>query len=414
MPYSIKTEKPGREGQGDIRVLHIILNLDTGGAQEVVRTLVKYQQMSGCRPVVCTLRDGPVRKKIEELGVPVEVIPGRKWGVQVFPLFVADMVRIYRSLGNVVRAYKIDVAQTHLFRVLDFLVLLLPLTTSLRAVTWTFHSVNFPLRKEEMTSMHWLLGPKRSVQHLLYRWISPYVGRYIAVSDEVKRNMMRIFGQIENKITVISNGVDVDAYKSPAESYREEVKKELGLSDNARLIINVANLLEAKGQNHLVDAAAAVVSTNSEAHFLLAGEGHLRGKLEEQVRLKGLEGNVHLLGSRNDIPKLLAVSDVFVLSSIWEGLSMALLEAMAAAKPVVATSVSGTIQVVIPDKTGLVVQPGDCISLAGAINKILRNPDLASSLGNAAREHVTKHFSAMKQAEEHEVLYRELLDLTTA
>lgn len=410
----MSTKKKTPDPDENIRVLHAILNLETGGAQEVVRTLVKYQKLYGCRPVVCTLKDGPVKSRIEKLGVKVVVIRGRKWGIHAFPLFLADMIRIHRDLRKVVNDYDIDVIQTHLFRILDFLVLLLPFTTSLRAVAWTFHSVNFSLRREEMTGMRWLLGPKRMVQHLIYRRTSPYVGKYIAVSDEVKRNMEKVIGEIGNKITVISNGVDVETFESAGDGFRMEVRRELSLPDRAQLVINVANLLEAKGLNHLVDAAAVVVSSNPDVHFLLAGEGRLREELEEQVRRNTLETNIHFLGVRGDIPRLLAASDLFVLSSIWEGLSMALLEAMAAARPIVATAVSGSEQALTPDKTGLIVPAGDSAALAGAINRLLRDRTFASSLGNAAKEHVFNNFSARKQAEEHSILYRELLGVGPA
>ncbi len=145
-------------------------------------------------------------------------------------------------------------------------------------------------------------------------------------------------------------------------------------------------------------------------HFLFVGDGELKAELQAQVQSLNLSGNVHFLGNRSDVPALLAASDFFVLPSLWEGLPMALLEAMAAGKPVVATAVSGTKLVMIPNETGLVVPPGDAQKLAEAILQLVSDPVRAKAMGIAARQQVAKEFSAQKQADDHLALYRRLLN----
>ena len=137
--------------------------------------------------------------------------------------------------------------------------------------------------------------------------------------------------------------------------------------------------------------------------------GHLREPLQSQVESLGLGDNVHFLGSRDDVPTLLAGSDFFVLPSLWEGLPMALLEAMAAGLPIVATEVSGTVQVMTSGETGLLVPPRDVPRLAQAIAKLLAEPARARAMGTAAQQRVEKRFSASKQAREHVLLYRSVL-----
>jgi glycosyltransferase involved in cell wall biosynthesis len=122
-----------------------------------------------------------------------------------------------------------------------------------------------------------------------------------------------------------------------------------------------------------------------------------------------LDKHVHFMGNRQDVPDLLAASDIFVLPSLWEGLSMALLEAMASGLPIVASAVSGTVQVITHNETGLLVPPGDVSGLVEAIAAILNDPHRAQALGVAAQEHVVREFSAQKQAQEHLALYRRLL-----
>lgn len=390
-----------------LNVMQIILNLETGGAQEVVRTLVEYLAADECVPVVCTFRDGPQRQDIEQLGIEVEVLPPRRYSIVALPLFVVDMIRIWWLLVRLVKKYDLDVVQTHLLRSLDFLVLLLRYTTSLRVILWTFHSANFVLTETELPKYKWLLEPKRYAHYLLYRLASHLVSGFVAVSDEVKKAMVEVIGPIQDKITVIHNGVDVKRYACPVD--RARVRSQLGLDAIACLIAVVGTLREPKGHRYLVEAMATVVPQYPNVHALFIGDGHLRGELQAQVEKLSLGEHIHFLGSRHDVPELLAASDLFVLPSLWEGLSMALLEAMAAGKPIVATAVSGTTQVMIPGETGLVVPPGDSKTLAEAVIQLLSDPMQAQMMGQAAKQHVTMNLSAQKQADEHLALYRRFL-----
>jgi len=392
---------------GKLNVMQIILNLDVGGAQEVVRTLVDYLVSGDCIPVVCTFRDGPLRQDIEQLGIKVEILPSRRYSIVAFPLFILDMIRIWQSLARLVKKYNVDVIQTHLLRSLDFLTLFLKYTTRLRVVLWTFHSANFALSRTELPKHKWLLKPKRYTHHLLYRLTSRLVSGFIAVSDEVKEAMVAVIGPIEDSITVICNGVDVKRYGQPVDKAR--VKGQVGLDDTARLIAVVATLKEPKGHQYMVEAMATIVSQHPDVHTLFIGDGELREELQAQIARLNLRKHIHILGNRNDVPDLLAASELFVLPSLWEGLSMALLEAMAAGKPIVATAVSGTTQVMIPGETGLIVPPGDSQALADAIIYLLSNPAHAQAMGQAAKQYVEVHYSAQKQADEHLALYRRLL-----
>jgi len=391
-----------------LNVMHIIGNLDIGGAQEVVRTLVEYLASDGCQPVVCTFHDGPLRHDIEQLGIQVEVLPQRRYGIVALPLFVVDMIRIWRLLARLIKKYSIDVVQTHILASLDFLVLLLLYTTDLRVVLWTFHSARFQLTAAMLPRYKWLLVPKRYSHRLLYRLASHLVSGFIAVSGEVEKAMLETIGPIQDKITVIDNGVDVKRYGKPVD--RTAIRSQLGLEANTRLIVVVGTLREPKGHRYLIDAMATIVPRFPDLHVLFVGDGDLREKLQARVKSLDLDGRIHFLGSRSDVPQLLAASDFFALPSLWEGLPMALLEAMATGLPIVATEVSGTVQVMVPNETGILVPPGDTQRLVQAIEQLVSDAVRARAMGATARRRVETEFSAQRQADEHLALYHRLLN----
>jgi glycosyltransferase involved in cell wall biosynthesis len=388
-----------------LSVLQVILNLDVGGAQEVVRTLVKHLASEECIPIVCTFKDGPLRQEIETLGVKVEFLPPRRHSVWAFPWFIADMFRIWRILARLVKTHNIDVVQTHLLSTLDFLALQLLFTTRAQVVLWTFHSANLDLPWSGLSP--WPARVKSKVHRYLYKLASHVGGRFIAVSDQVEEAIARSIGPGTDKIHVICNGVDLGRFDGAAD--RELVRRELGLESGARLVAMLGTLKEGKGHRYMIDALAAVSSQHPQAHVIFIGDGNLRGELEAQAAMQCVSSQVHFLGMRRDIPRLLASSDLFVLPSLWEGLSMALLEAMAAGLPVVASRVSGTVQVVTEGKTGYLVSPGNVTELAAAVARLLAEPEHARTLGEAARQRVRELFSAEKQACEHLQLYRRLV-----
>lgn len=388
-----------------LRVMQLIKNLDVGGAQEVVRTLAAYLTEEGCEVVVCTFRDGPLREEIERLGIPVEVLPGRRHTVLALPQFLLEMVRIRRSLLDLVTRYEVDVIQTHLLRVLDFLVASLRVGRGRPLVFWTIHNYNFTLRPEHLSRHRWLLGPKRLGYRLLYRLVARWVNGFIAVSADVERAILQTIGPIQDKVTVICNGVDVRRYQRRVA--RRRLCEQLGLPEEAWLMSVVGTFKVQKGHRFLIEAAPPVVARFPNLHLLLIGDGDLRDQEQAHAARLGLAEHVHFLGNRHDVPDLLAASDSFVLPSLWEGLPMALIEAMASGLPIIATAVSGTTQAIVPGETGLLVQPGRSAALSEAMLDLLSDPARARTMGTAARQRAEAVFSATQQARAHVALFRQ-------
>lgn len=387
-----------------MKVLQVIANLDIGGAQEVVRTLSEGLVESGCPTVVCSFRDGPLRTQIERLGIPVEVLPQRRYSILAFPFYVREMLATRRALLRLVQKYQIDVIQTHLLRSLDFLVATLRFGAQRPLIFWTVHNFNFALRPEQLTRFRWLAGAKQATHSWLYRWMGRWVNGFIAVSNDVEAGILKTIGPVQDRIVIISNGVDTRRYQATAD--RSAMRRALGFAGEEILYTVVGTLKEQKGHRYLIEAVAPLIARTPRLHILIVGDGELRGSLEAQVGAAGIESNIHFLGNRSDVPAILAACDVFVLPSLWEGLPMALIEAMASGLPVIATHVSGSQQVVEQGRSGILVPPGEVAPLRHAIEDLLGDPERARLLGKTAQRRIEEAYSARRQAEEHLVLYR--------
>ncbi len=390
-----KSEKP-------YHILHIILNLELAGAQEVVRTLAEYQQRQGCSVLVCSFNDGPMRPRIEALGIKVVILRRPRAGVVLLPLFLLELARIHRDLARLVKDRQIDVVQTHLLEVLDFVALSLRGRTAVKAVFWTIHNVDFL-----PTWQHLLLKAKRVVYGRLYRRLGERVDGFIAVSSEVQEAIVAQIGPLQHKIFTVPNGVNLQRYAIPGD--KATLCRDLNLPADSALALVVGRLTGQKGHTFLIEALKSLIPARQNLHALLVGKGELRSALEAQVRQANLGEHVHFLGQRDDIPALLAAADMFILPSLWEGLSVALLEAMAAAKPVIATAVSGTRQVMVQRQTGLIVPPGNSSALAEAVDQLLAEPERAVAMGQAARQYVSANYSAEQQAARHIALYADVV-----
>jgi len=378
-------------------------NLEVGGAQETVRTLAAYLPRIGCPTVVCTFEDGPLRREIEQLGVPVEILPGRRHSVVALPRFLVDMRRLRRGLVDLVRRHHVDVVQTQGLGTLDFLVMTLRRRGKLQ-VWWTIQNERFMVREEHLPRHRWLLGPKRVAHTWLYRLGARIVDGIIVVSDETAHSFRSLVGDVGDRIVVVTNAVDVERHQAPAD--RQAVRARLGFGPDDHLMTMVATFKRQKGHRYLVEAAASVVPRFPGLHLLLIGDGELADEIRGRVDAAGLADRVHFLGTRQDAPELLAASDSFVLPSLWEGLPVALVEAMASGLPVIATAVSGTTQVVVDRETGWLVPPGDPTALTEAMTELLEDPARAAEMAAAGRERAAGSFGARGQAERLAALFR--------
>lgn len=240
------------------------------------------------------------------------------------------------------------------------------------------------------------------VQRRDYDRMHRRVDRIVCVSETARDSFVRA-GVPAHKLLVIRNGI---AFRSAAPD-PAEVRARLGLPFDATLVLTVARLTEQKGHRHLLEAAPAVRERVPGAHFVWVGEGPLGDELRKRTRELGIEGNVHLTGRRTDVPDLLAAAELFVLPSLFEGLPLVVLEAMAAGVPVVGTRVCGTREAVEDGVCGRLVPARDPAALAAAILEVLERPDLGARWGAAGRRRARREFSAARMARETAALYQE-------
>jgi glycosyltransferase involved in cell wall biosynthesis len=208
------------------------------------------------------------------------------------------------------------------------------------------------------------------------------------------------------KVRCIPNGVDLTRV-SPRQA-SPALRASLGLPEGAPVVASVGRFVAFKGYSHLLEAAHLVHQSVPAAHWLLVGDGELRGKLESHCRRLGLEPWVRFTGWREDVPDLLALCDVFVLPSLGEHFGRVLIEAMAMARAVVATDAGGVPEIVIHGETGLLVPPGEPKSLAEAVLGLLEDPARAARLGAAGRRRAEGSFSLTRHVAAVEALYAEL------
>jgi len=245
-------------------------------------------------------------------------------------------------------------------------------------------------------------------RRLICRVLGRFTDLSIAVSRGVRDYLVRQGGLNPTKVRVVANGVDVAAIDAARPG--PLVRRELGLPEDVPLIGLVGRLDHwGKGHKELFSAMAQIRERHP-VHALIVGGGRREAEVRQLAESLGLGGEVHFLGQRRDVPDLLNAMDIFVLPSYSEGVSLALLEAMAAGLPVIATAVGGLPEVVEHDKTGVLIPPRDAEALAAALERLLADPAWARELGDHARDHVREHFSLDHLGREINEIYEELVE----
>lgn len=242
------------------------------------------------------------------------------------------------------------------------------------------------------------------------RWLAamryrPYI-RIVAISNAIER-MLTDAGIDRRRITVIPDCVDPEPFSGPPE--RGWLRDEFGLPAEAPVAGVIAQLIERKGHRYLLEAMPAVLSACPELRVIFFGQGPMQDLLEREIGRRGLSERVLMAGFRDDMVRVIPALDLVVHPALAEGLGVALLQAAAAAVPVVGFAAGGVCQAVDPGRTGLLVPPGDAEALSRAMVRVLTDPALGRSLGEAGRARVRSEFTPERMAARHLALYREVL-----
>ena len=359
------------------KLLRIITWLPVGGIEKrLVRVLSLLRDKYDI--TVCCIRDkqGAYEKDLRDLGIRVCKIHMKS------RLDPVGLYRLYKFMKN----EKFDIVHTHMYR-----------SNTPGRIAAKFAGVPVII-----ANLHNIDTWKTRKHFLIDRMLSRYTDKIIAVSDAVKEFNIKNSGINQDKFVTIYNGIDIEEFKGDFD-YQAK-REELGVGEDELLVGIFARLYPQKGHKYFLEAAFKINRVIDNVKFMVVGEGPLESELKEQAMKLGIRGKVIFTGLRHDIPDLLHIIDVSVLSSFIEGFSNIILESMAAEKPVIATDAGGNKEAVIDGKTGFIVPPANSDKLANAIVKILNDKQLRINMGRKARERVTK-FSVQEMACQTDFLY---------
>lgn len=381
------------------RVLHLIEDLGTGGAERLLYINLSWIDRSCFENAVCHLYDRALhwRQPLQDLGYPV-------WSLGMSSLF--DAGRGTLNLYKLLRRERIDLIHTHLYGAN----LVGRLAGRLRRIP-VISSLHNPDYEPSVLQDNPRLSPvKLNMLRMLDR-VSCAIGhpRFIAVSDYVRRSAITFLGIPPARAQVIYNAVDPKDFEPTERSGR--LRAELGIGMNDPVVLCVARLDPQKGLRYLIDATPALVSRFPSLRVLLVGGGPpaIRDSLVKLAERSGVAAHVMFLGIQPNVQDYLQLCDVFVLPSLYEGLGIALVEAMAAGRPCVATRVGAIPEVVDEGRSGMLVSPGDPAGLATAITRLLEAPALRREMGEGGRRIVLERFNVHRNIQELEELYRRVL-----
>jgi glycosyltransferase involved in cell wall biosynthesis len=368
--------------QYPVSILYLITELSTGGAQMALLRLLKGLDRTHFTPAVACLYngDGAVAQDIRALGVAVFDAQMRH---------KADLLALLRLYRHICRT-RSSILHTGLFHAN------LPGRVLGRLAGLTGIPTPIVICSERTMAM------ESEWRYRVNRWTIGLVDCVIAVSANVRDFCISHIGLPAEKLVVIYNGVALPTDPLPS---RREARTGLGLPHDGPVIGAVTRLDPVKGVDSLIRALAKV----SGGILVIIGDGPERATLEALANDLGVAGRIRWVGHRRDVPCLLPALDVLVQPSLHEGLPNAILEAMAARLPVVATAVGGTPEVVVDGVTGMLVPPRDPQALAAAVTALLRDPDLRRKMGRAGREQVERRFSIEETVRRTEELYATLL-----
>jgi len=241
----------------------------------------------------------------------------------------------------------------------------------------------------------------------LYRRTMARTDIVAAVCEAARARFAQQGVRPRERLLAVPNGIRVEAFSCASEERRVALRNALGLAPDVRVVGTVGRLNPVKDQATLLRAFARVHAASAGTALVLVGDGALRAALEAQSAALGLGDAVRFLGDRNDVRQLLQGFDAFVLSSLSEGYSMALLEACASGLPIVATDVGGNREIVAEGRNGLMVAPADEAALAEAMAALLNEPARAARMGQAGREWALREASIATMATRYDALYRD-------
>ena len=370
-----------------IKILYIITSSSIGGAERILYYTATGLNYNKYDIAVCSLKNkGEIARALEKQGI--EVCCLHMGGRESSLGWLSSTIALIRLFPYLIRI-RPTIVHSFLFRAN----ILARIAGYLTGIPIIISSVR-------------VMGGEKKYFHYVEMITSFMVDHYVTVSESVKRYIIDKSKISAEKISVIYNGVNI---KSQDNSYEQNPKMPFKIEDKDRILMTVGRLHKQKGHCYLIQAVSKVRKEFPKVKLLVIGEGEEENNLKKLVKSLDLTNEVIFAGLSSDIEGILPMAELFILPSLWEGFPNALLEAMAAGKPVVATKVGGIPEIVVHGETGVLIPPRDTDALAIAIIDLLQNRLKAKDMGEAARIRAGKRFSIYKMIEKTENLYQELL-----
>jgi glycosyltransferase involved in cell wall biosynthesis len=371
-----------------LRVMEMIDKPFLGGGQTALLLLAENLDRDIFEVFVCSGGEGLLAEEAPRLGLTFVRAPlGKKLGF-----------RPRREIASVLRGLKIDVLHTH-GGVAGLHGRAAARLAGTPAVVHTLHGIHY---------LHYRNPFLRRLFVLLERRYSRFTDRLILVCQSDLRKARRYKLAPERKMTVILNGLAHGPEFKADDLARR--RTELGWTPGRPVVGTVARLHRQKGIIHLLRAGPRIFSAVPESRIVVVGDGPQADRMAREARRLGLGERCLFLGERRDAGALMALFDVFVLPSLWEGLPFVLVEAAALGKPIVATAVDGVPELLEDGRTGLLVPPGDPAALADAVIRLLRDKSGAGNLAEKARSLVPPRFPLRRMVEQTQRVYLEVID----
>ena len=368
--------------QASAHVVHVLATKrhEAGGGGEHLLRIIPGLLMHGFRSTVVVGAEGPIARQFRDARIPV---------VPLGPMGVGSPWRLRRALS----ALRPDLLHLHGSRA-GFLGVLTAPSGGAHPVIYTAHAFSF--RRRLPPPLPWVLAQMEA-------FICGRAKRVICLA-EGDREEARRHGIPMHRAIVIPNGVDASRFDASADR-----RGEFGFAPGDPVVGMVARLVPQKDPLTFLAVARRLIEMEPGSRFLLVGDGPMRERVARAARALGLDGRLVITGFRADVPALLRTMDVVLLTSRWEGLPIALLEAMAAGRPAVASRLPGTSEIIVDGVTGFLVPPGDVEGFAGSVRKLLGDRALREALGRAGRERVAREFSLAKTIEATAQVYADAL-----
>jgi len=375
-----------------IKVLEMIDSPFLGGGQINLLSLVSSLDKSKFEVLVCSGEGGALVEALKDKGIthiPISIT--KKFSRNT----VAEIV-------DILSKHRIEVLHTH-GGVAGFYGRWAARKCGIPVLVHTLHGIHY---------LHYRNIVLKFIYVYLEKWFSRFTDTVIYVCDSDK-HLGKKYGLVpESKSIVIRNGVDFLTFEKSSEKLTEKFdwQEELGIDFSQPIVGSIARLHRQKGIPYLLESAKQLSQEIPGIQFLIVGGGPWKDRLTRLKSRLGLESTVHFLGERKDVPQLLSLFNVVVLSSLWEGLPYSLLEAGALGKPVVATDVNGVKEIITDGKTGILVPAKSPEKLAEALRKVIEGKELAHRLGAALKEDIQERFSLARMVSDVQNLYLSLLD----